>query len=65
MSKRRSQGIEEATGPIIAAGVPSVLMVHLTPRLALDLVVDADDRLMTFVRLDGELVAELHVLGQA
>jgi hypothetical protein len=34
-------------------------------RVVLDLLVTLDGELMTFVRVDGELLGELPVLGQA
>lgn len=39
--------------------------IRLGARIALDLLVTMDGELMTFVRLDGALVGELPVLGEA
>jgi hypothetical protein len=40
-------------------------VVRLSPRVVLDLVITTDDELMTFVRIDGRLLGELHVIGKA
>jgi hypothetical protein len=39
--------------------------LHLGGRVVLDLLVTLDGELMTFVRVDGELLAELPVAGEA
>jgi len=40
-------------------------VLRLSARVVLDLVLTTNDELMTFVRIDGQLLGELHVLGQA
>jgi hypothetical protein len=39
--------------------------LHLGARVVLDLLVTLDGELMTFVRVDGEILAELPIAGQA
>jgi hypothetical protein len=39
--------------------------LRIAERVTLDVLVTGDDEIMTFVRVDGELVAEIPVAGQA
>jgi hypothetical protein len=67
---------EEATMKIAAAAVPPAMpsvmaddgalyVLALSERIVLDVLAYEDEGLLTFIRIDGEVVAELPVLGQA
>ncbi len=47
------------------ASTQKLYVVRIGERVALDLILPGDGALMAFVRVDGELLAELPVLGQA
>jgi hypothetical protein len=43
----------------------SLYVLALTKRIVLDVLAYEDEGLLAFIRVDGEVVAELPVLGQA
>jgi hypothetical protein len=73
MSKRRQQQQEPKIEPSPSAPAKprndmdgSLFVLRVGDRIVLDILVDAArSSVMTFVRIDGELLAELPVLGQA
>jgi len=62
--KRETPAARDAGGSVMADD-GALYVLPLGERIVLDVLAYQDEGLLAFVRIDGEVVAELPVLGQA
>ncbi len=62
---QREPARKSASASSFCAIADGLYELRIGPRVVLDLLVTLDGELLTFVRVDGALLGELPVLGQA
>lgn len=64
-TKTRSEQAGEEASTIFRVLCEGLYELRVSPRVVLDLLVTMDGELLTFLRVDGDLVTELPIAGQA
>ncbi|HVY46514.1 MAG TPA: hypothetical protein VHB21_11575 [Minicystis sp.] len=65
MNARTPRRVSSGASCLVPVAASGLYEVDVGDRITLDLLVTVDGDLLTFLRIDGEILAELKVAGQA